>query len=58
MVIGDKVVQYSHIDIMTPILTKQEGFRQVMGENCSRFTEFSAQIAKKIENAVSDEPSP
>lgn len=54
----DEVVEYQNIAVMTPILTQDEGFRQVWCDNAATFTDFSTAATPDIEMAKSGTPAP
>lgn len=39
-VINGNIIEYSSIDVMTPILTEQNGFRQILCENAAVFSDL------------------
>lgn len=53
-----EIVEFESIAVMTPIMTKQEMFRQVWCEYTPSFGEFSDSAIPKIEAAKQDSPSP
>ncbi|TGC49799.1 CatA-like O-acetyltransferase [Salmonella enterica subsp. enterica serovar Wilhelmsburg] len=56
--LGDEVIEYNNINVMTPIITKDEGFRQVMCESTSLFSDFKLQISEKIDDVKNSKSGP
>lgn len=56
--LGDEVIEYNEIKVMTPIMTKDEGFRQIMCESTPFFTDFRSQIDEKIEEVKNAQAGP
>lgn len=56
--LGSDIIEYSSINVMTPIMTAQEGFRQILCENTPLFSEFTAKVTRKIEKAKKSEAGP
>lgn len=57
-VLGNQVVEYSNIEVMTPIMTDNEGFRQIWCENKADFLSFTKAVTEKIEIAKKTEAAP
>ncbi|WEF30068.1 CatA-like O-acetyltransferase, family 1 [Klebsiella aerogenes] len=56
--LGEDIIEYDSIAVMTPIMTASEGFRQVLCEGAADFAAFSHSATPRIEAARSHEPSP
>ncbi|WP_121552618.1 CatA-like O-acetyltransferase, family 1 [Gibbsiella quercinecans] len=56
--LGDDIIEYSEINVMTPIMTVHESFRQIWCENTSTFSDFTADVTRKIEMVKTTKPSP
>ncbi|ENR5392372.1 TPA: CatA-like O-acetyltransferase [Providencia rettgeri] len=57
-VINGNIIEYSSIDVMTPILTEQNGFRQILCENAAVFSDFSNQVSQKIKEVKNSSAGP
>lgn len=57
-VIGDNIVEFEQIAVMTPIMTEQEMFRQIWCEYAPDFSVFANESAPKVKSAKREAPSP
>ncbi|MFT8973254.1 CatA-like O-acetyltransferase, family 1 [Zymomonas mobilis] len=57
-VLGDKVIEYPNIEVMTPVMTANEGFRQIWCENTADFSSFTKAVTPQIEIAKTTEAAP
>ena len=55
---GDDIIEYDDIAVMTPVMTAQEGFRQVWCNNAADFAAFSRAATPNIEAAKTIDPAP
>ncbi len=53
-----EVIEYDSLAVMTPVMTVEEGFRQVWCDNAAEFTAFSAAATPKIVAARETSPAP
>lgn len=56
--LDDEIVEYDQLAVMTPVMTAQEGFRQVWCDNAADFAAFSAAATPKIDAAKRTAPAP
>lgn len=56
--LGNDIIEYSKIDVMTPIMTSHEGFRQILCKNAAHFPDFTIEVTRKIEVAKTTQPAP
>nr|VUD30299.1 Chloramphenicol acetyltransferase [Raoultella sp. NCTC 9187] len=49
--LGDEIIEYDELAVMTPVMTAQEGFRQVWCDNAADFAAFSRAATPSIEAA-------
>jgi chloramphenicol O-acetyltransferase type A len=56
--LGDDIIEYDQLAVMTPVMTAQEGFRQVWCDNAADFAAFSHAATPKIEAAKHTAPAP
>ncbi|STR21963.1 Chloramphenicol acetyltransferase [Klebsiella oxytoca] len=56
--LGDDIIEYDQLAVMTPVMTAQEGFRQVWCENAADFAAFSQAATPNIEAAKHTAPAP
>lgn len=56
--LDDRVIEYDSINVMTPIITKDEGFKQIMCDVTSFFSDFKLQVSKKIEDVKNSKAGP
>ncbi|MCW2485450.1 CatA-like O-acetyltransferase [Candidatus Symbiopectobacterium sp. NZEC127] len=52
------VIEYSSINVMTPIMTESEGFRQILCENTPDYPNFTQQVTAKIDAVKTSDPGP
>ncbi len=57
-VLGEEVIEFDRIAVMTPIMTEAESFRQVWCEYAPDYLAFKAEAAPLIEAAKTGVPSP
>ena len=55
---NDEVIEYDSLAVMTPVMTVEEGFRQVWCDNAPEFTIFSDAATPKIVAARETPPAP
>ncbi len=56
--LGDEIIEYDELAVMTPVMTAQEGFRQVWCDNAADFAAFSRAATPSIEAAKTTDPAP
>jgi chloramphenicol O-acetyltransferase type A len=56
--LGDDIIEYDQLAVMTPVMTAQEGFRQVWCDNAADFAAFSHAATPNIEAAKHTAPAP
>lgn len=56
--LDDEIIEYDQLAVMTPVMTAQEGFRQVWCDNAADFAAFSAAATPKIDAAKRTAPAP
>lgn len=54
--LGDDIIEYDQLAVMTPVMTAQEGFRQVWCDNAADFAAFSHAATPNIEAAKHTAP--
>lgn len=52
--LGKEIIEYSSINVMTPIMKPNETFQQVLCKNTSNFFSFTNQLDMEIEQAKSE----
>lgn len=57
-IMAGNIIEYDSIDVMTPILTEQNGFRQVLCKNTDEFSVFSNQVSNKIKEVKNSSAGP
>ena len=57
-VLGDAIVEFERIAVMTPIMTEQQMFRQIWCEYSPDFSAFADEAAPKVASAKKGTPSP
>lgn len=57
-VLGGNVVEFERIAVMTPIMTREEMFRQIWCEYAPTYAEFLLEAAPKVEAAKRGTPAP
>lgn len=57
-ILGNNIVEFERIAVMTPIMTGQELFRQIWCEYASDFSGFADEAAPKVASAKKGTPSP
>ena len=56
--VADEIIEYSAIDVMTPIMTNNDAFRQILCTTAQSFNEFTHVVSQQIALAKSTEPAP
>ncbi|HHG8771979.1 TPA: CatA-like O-acetyltransferase, family 1 [Raoultella planticola] len=56
--LGDDIIEYAEISVMTPVMTAQQGFRQVWCDNARDFAAFSRAATPNITAAKTADPAP
>ncbi len=57
-IVGNTVVEFEQIAVMSPIMTEQEMFRQIWCEYTPEFSTFADNAAPKVQEAKQGTPSP
>ncbi|EJC4746322.1 CatA-like O-acetyltransferase, partial [Salmonella enterica] len=56
--LDSNIIEYSSLNVMTPIKTQDDGFRQIMCENTDSYLEFSKKVTMEIEGVKSSKAGP
>ena len=57
-ILGENIVEFERIAVMTPIMTEQEMFHQIWCEYAPTYSDFMQENASKVAAAKRAEPSP